>query len=156
MRCLMQASRRVAVMLMLLAAVVAGRTAAAFDLFSVKEPVYAVVNEVLLVGEAIGHWDRAGTITVHSTLDASLVCSGSFRFTHARRGVATIQCSDGSVGDLEFDALGVVSGHGSGTTSKGPVSFTFGLSPAEATPYLNLPKGKKILVTEDGPKLQDA
>jgi hypothetical protein len=130
-------------------------TAAAFNLFSIREPVYAMVGEVLLAGEAIGHWDRAGTLAVHSTQDDSLGCTGDFHFTGLKKGVAHIHCTDGSNVDLEFEGLGPLSGFGQGPTPRGTVSFTFGLTPDEAAPYLHLPAGKRIALTRQGPKLQD-
>jgi len=129
--------------------------AAGFSLFTIREPVLAVVDGVLLAGEALGHWDRTGTMTVHSTLDDTLNCTGTFRFTGLKTGTAQIICSDGSEVELNFEALGALSGWGQGQTSRGLVSFTFGLSPGAATPYLNLPKGKRIILTALGPKLQD-
>ncbi len=134
---------------------IASQEAAAFNLFAIREPVYATVDGVLLAGEAVGHWDRTGTLTVHSTVDDTLHCDGTFHYTSLKAGVAQITCTDGSAADLAFDALGAVSGRGQGATSRGLVSFTFGLSLQDATPYLNLPKGKRIVVTAQGPQLQD-
>jgi hypothetical protein len=129
--------------------------AAGSRLFSVRQPVYAVVSGVLFAGEAVGYWGRKGTVAVQSTLDDTQHCSGSFRFTGSRVGVATIDCSDGSNLEFAFDALGTFSGWGQGATPLGPARFTFGLSPEKATPYLDLPKGKRIVVSTQGPKLQD-
>lgn len=131
-------------------------TVAAFSLFTVREPVYAMVGDVLLAGEAIGHWDRTGTLAIHSTLDESLRCTGRFHFTGLKKGVAHIACTDGSDLELDFDALGPLSGWGQGPTPRGLVRFTFGLSPEAATPYLDLPKGKHIVLTAQGPELQDS
>ena len=131
-------------------------TAGAFSLFSVREPVFAMVGDVLLAGEAVGHWDRSGTLAVHSTEDESLHCTGTFHFTGLKKGVAHISCSDGSELALDFDALGALSGWGQGPTPRGLVRFTFGLSPDAATPYLNIPEGKRIVMTTRGPKLQDS
>jgi len=130
--------------------------AAAFSLFSIREPVYAVVGDLLLAGEAVGHWDRTGTLRVHSTLDETLQCHGTFHYTALRKGVASITCTDGSALDLAFEGLGPVSGWGQGLTPRGPVRFTFGLSADAATPYLNLPQGKRIVETAQGPRLQDS
>jgi hypothetical protein len=129
--------------------------AAGFSLFAVREPLYAMVDGVLLAGEAVGYWDRTGTMTVRSTLDDTLQCTGTFQYTSAKAGVAKITCNDGSSADLAFNALGALSGWGQGLTSKGLVTFTFGMSPEAAAPYLNLPKGKRIVLTVQGPKLQD-
>lgn len=131
------------------------RDAAAFNLFSIREPVYAMVGDLLLAGEAVGHWDRSGTLAVHSTLDESLHCTGTFHFTGFKKGVAHISCTDGSVMELDFAALGPLSGWGQGPTPRGVVRFTFGLSPEDATPYLEVPEGKRIVETTQGPKLQD-
>jgi hypothetical protein len=38
----------------------------------------------------------------------------------------------------------VFRGHGAGDFSRGPMSFAYGLKPEEASPYLDLPKGKKL------------
>jgi hypothetical protein len=138
--------------LVLLAGLAPG-TAAAFSLFSVREPVYAVVGSVLLVGEAIGHWDRAGTLAVHSTQDETLRCAGTFRYTGLKKGVAGIHCTDGSDVDLEFEGLGPLSGFGQGSTPRGTVWFTFGLAPEAAAPYLHLPAGKRIALTAQGAAL---
>jgi hypothetical protein len=127
----------------------------AFEPFTVREPVLAVVGEELLVGEAIGHLDRTGTLAVHSALDASLHCQGNFRFTSLKAGRASIHCSDGSNLELDFNALSPLSGWGQVQSAYGLVSFTFGLSPQLAAPYLNLPKGKRLVVTAQGPRLQD-
>lgn len=143
-----------AAFLVLLSGLVPG-TAAAFNLFSIREPVYAMVGDVLLAGEAIGHWDRAGTLAVHSTLDDSLRCTGKFHFTGLKGGVARIHCTDGSDVDLEFEGLGPLSGFGRGPTPRGTVRFTFGLSPEEAAPYLSLPPGKRIALTPQGVTLLD-
>jgi hypothetical protein len=130
-------------------------SAAGFSLFTIREPVYAMIEGVLLAGEAVAHWDRTGTLTVHSTLDDSLQCGGNFQFTSAKAGRAQISCNDGSSAVLAFSALGVLSGWGRGETPRGLVKFTFGLSPAAAAPYLELPAGKRIVLTEQGPKLLD-
>jgi len=140
--------------LLLLAGLVPGK-AAAFSLFSVHEPVYAVVGNVLLAGEAIGHWDRAGTLAVHSTQDETLRCTGTFHYTGLKKGVASIHCTDGSDVDLEFEGLGPLSGFGQGPTPRGTVWFTFGLAPDAAAPYLHLPAGKRIAHTAQGVALLD-
>jgi hypothetical protein len=130
--------------------------AAAFSLFAIREPLYALVDGVLLAGEAVAHWDRTGTLTIRSTLDDTLQCTGTFQYTSLKAGVAKITCNDGASADLAFSALGPLSGWGQGPTIRGIVNFTFGLSPEAATPYLNLPKGKRIVLTAQGPKLQDS
>jgi hypothetical protein len=47
------------------------------------------------------------------------------------------------------------SGYGYGRTSRGPASFTFGLTPEQAAKYLTFPKGKQIIKREKGPVLEN-
>jgi hypothetical protein len=131
------------------------RVGSTFDLFTVHEPVFAMVAGVLFAGEAVGHWDRTGTVAVHSSLDATQACAGTFRYTGAKSGEVRLACSDGSDVALTFSALDLLSGWGQGPTARGPVRFTFGLSPEAAMPYLEVPAGKRIVVTEHGPTLQE-
>jgi hypothetical protein len=43
-------------------------------------------------------------------------------------------------------------GHGVGSSSRGSMSFAYGLTAEEAGPYLKLPKGKKL--THNGTELE--
>jgi len=49
----------------------------------------------------------------------------------------------------------MLSGYGYGETSRGPASFTYGLTPKQAAKYLVLPTGKKIVSTSTGPALTE-
>lgn len=55
-----------------------------------------------------------------------------------------MRCGDGAVANFSFRRLTVWRGHGVGSFSRGEMSFVYGLSAAEATPYLKLPDGKKL------------
>lgn len=123
-------------------------------LFSVSLPVIAILNDELFVGEAVGYLDRTGTIELRSVRDDRDKCAGRFRFTGLRVGVADVRCDDGVEATLTFNALGLFSGYGIGNTLRGPASFTFGLSPEEATGHLTLPRGKKLIRATDGLKLE--
>jgi hypothetical protein len=129
--------------------------ALAFDFFVAHEPVYALVGEELFVGEARARIDRSGKLAVRSTLEGSMHCEGTFRFTHSDAGEVSLQCSDGTKVELNFDAIGIASGHGRGLTPRGPVRFAFGLSPEKASPYLELPKGKRLVRTAAGLRIQE-
>ncbi|PUE29024.1 hypothetical protein B9Z39_02805 [Limnohabitans sp. JirII-29] len=109
----------------------------------------------LFLGEAVGYMDRTGTIDIKSALNPDTRCVGSFRYTGAKTGVASVRCNDGEEAVLNFNALSTLSGYGIGKTSKGPASFTFGLTPEEAAQYLTLPKGKKLSKQPAGPRLSD-
>lgn len=98
--------------------------------------------------------DRTGTIDIASVVDPNLKCVGQFRYTGSKTGVATVRCNDGGVVELSFNELSLLSGYGYGTTSRGSASFTFGLTPEQASKYLTLPKGKQLIKREKGPVLE--
>jgi hypothetical protein len=131
------------------------RPALAFELFVAHEPVYAFVDGELFEGEAHARLNRSGKLAVQSTRNPLLRCEGTFHFTHATSGEASLQCSDGLNLQLGFEALGIASGHGHSLTTRGPLSFTFGLSPEKALPYLHLPAGKLLRKTSEGVRLSD-
>ncbi len=113
-------------------------------LFSATAPVIAMLHDDLFTGTATGYMDRTGTIEMASTVNESLRCMGSFRYTGAKIGVGHVTCNDGTISDVQFNGLSALSGYGIGSTSRGALTFTFGLTPEEATKYLSLPKGKAI------------
>jgi len=123
-------------------------------LFSVRLPVIAILHGDLFVGEAVAYLNRKGTIDLRSVLDEKGKCSGRFRFTDAKTGVADMQCNDGSAARLSFSALSSFSGYGSGSTPNGPASFTFGLRPEDAALHLILPPGKKLVEGSEGLRLE--
>ncbi len=125
-------------------------------LFSVKIRVIAILHDELFVGEAVGHFDRTGTIELLSVTDPSVKCAGRFRYTGLKTGVADMKCDDGPEAKLLFNGLGVFSGYGAGSTPEGPASFTFGLDPKEAAKYLKLPKGKRLVERLEGLRLDEA
>ncbi|MEP6943499.1 MAG: hypothetical protein ABI981_11220 [Betaproteobacteria bacterium] len=125
-------------------------------LFSVTLPVIAILDEKLFVGHAVGHIDRTGSIELLSVLKPKVRCTGRFRYTSLQTGVADMRCDDGVAATLAFDALGVFSGHGHGSTPKGPASFTFGLDYKEAARHLTLPDGTRLAETLEGLRLQSA
>ena len=132
----------------------AGAEEVRMGLFSVSLPVIAILNDDLFVGEAVGYLDRTGTIDLRSVRDDRDKCAGRFRFTGLRIGVADLRCDDGAEATLTFNALGLFSGYGVGNTRRGPASFTFGLSPEEATGHLTLPPGRRLVRAADGLKLE--
>ena len=117
---------------------------AAAGLFSATREVIAIVNGELFVGEAEGHLDGAGTIAIHSQRDPSLTCLGEFTSSAKSGGNGNMRCSDGVTAIFRFQRLSIYRGHGTGVTSRGPMSFVYGLSPEEAPPHLQMPGGKKF------------
>lgn len=119
-------------------------TTAHAGVFSATRPVIAILDGELFVGEAEGHLDGAGTIAIHSQKDPALTCRGDFTSSAALGGAGTLQCSDGGSATFRFKRVGIYRGHGTGTTSRGSMSFAYGFSAAESAPYLELPGGKKF------------
>lgn len=125
--------------------------AANAGLFSRTGPVIAILAGDLFQGEAEGHLGGAGTLTIQSRSKPELSCQGQFTSSAELGGAGELQCSDGSRATFNFHRLSLTQGYGTGSTSRGPMSFTYGLSLNESAPYLKLPAGK--ILTQDGEKL---
>ena len=113
-------------------------------LFSATRPVVAILDGELFVGEAEGHLNGGGTIEIHSKQNPALTCLGEFTSTAELGGSGTLRCSDGGNANFRIQRLTIYKGHGAGTTSRGTMSFAYGLSATESAPYLKLPDGKKF------------
>lgn len=128
----------------------ANESGARMGLFSATSPVIAILADDLFLGEATGYMDRTGTIQIKSSVNDNLHCIGEFRYTGAKTGVARVRCNDGSEAELDFTGLSTLSGYGFGKSTRGPASFTFGLTPEQASQYLKPPKGKKLVPSVSG------
>ena len=115
------------------------------SLFSASGPVIAILGGVLFVGEAEGHLDGSGTLGIHSQKDPSLTCFGEFTSSVTEGGSGELRCSDSTRASFRFVRLTLLRGHGSGSSSKGPMTFAYGLTATEAKSYLTLPPGKKLI-----------
>jgi hypothetical protein len=122
----------------------ANESGARMGLISATAPVIAMLRDDLFTGIAVGYMDQTGTIDVVSSLNPSLKCIGNFQYIGTKIGRGDLRCNDGTRGDFQFNGLSPLSGYGFGSTERGPLSFTFGLTPAEAMQYLKLPPGKTI------------
>jgi hypothetical protein len=109
------------------------------QLLSSKGPVIAMLGGELLVGEATAHLAGWGTIALRSPANPALTCVGEFSATEALGDAGQLKCSDGASATFEFQRLGLRRGYGAGRSSRGPLSFTYGLSAEESAPYLRLP-----------------
>lgn len=120
-----------------LAVVVVWTTSAAAGFFSSTGPVIAIFAGELFEGEAEGNLDGSGTINIHSSTRPDLTCSGQFTSSAELGGVGNLKCSDGSTVTIKFQRLSMFTGYGTGSSSHGPMSFTYGLSAKESKPYLD-------------------
>jgi hypothetical protein len=123
------------------------------SLISVSAPVIAILKDDLFTGTAVGYADRTGTIDVASILDPDTRCVGNFAYVGTKIGKGELRCNDGSAGTFQFNGLTMRSGYGLGTTTRGSMSFTFGLNTVEAAEYLRLPQGKTLRETIKDKKL---
>jgi hypothetical protein len=119
-------------------------TLAGAELFSATRMVIAILADSLFVGEAEGHLSGAGTLAIHSQKNPDLTCLGQFTSSAALGGSGQMHCSDGTTATFHFQRLSVFRGHGAGSSSRGSMSFAYGLTAEEAEPYLKLPRGKKL------------
>lgn len=120
-------------------------TAAGADPLSAKRNVIAILAGELFVGEAEGHINGAGTVEIHAQRNPALTCVGQFASTPKAGGFGHLECSNGTSATLRFSRVTVLRGHGTGEFSQGPMSFTYGMAPEEASLYLTLPKGKWLV-----------
>jgi hypothetical protein len=127
-------------------------TLAGAGLFSATGLVIAILAGDLFVGEAEGHLSGAGTVAIRSQKTPALTCLGQFTSGAALGGSGQMHCSDGTTATFHFQRLSVRRGHGAGSSSRGSMSFAYGLTAEEAGSYLKLPKGKKL--TRNGTELE--
>jgi len=114
---------------------------------SATATVIAILAGELFLGEAEGHLDGSGTLSIHSQKTPDLTCGGQFTSSAELGGEGQLQCSDGSSATFRFQRLGMRKGHGTGRFSRGAMSFSYGLAAHDAAPYLSLPKGKILAYT---------
>lgn len=126
------------------------KAGAEMGLFTAKAPVIAVLSDDLFTGTVVGYPDMTGTINIASTLHPDVRCIGQYKFTSAEAGVGQMTCNDGATATFQFHSLSALSGYGLGTSTRGPVSFAYGLTPDDAKQYLTLPKGKTLHHSKNG------
>ena len=118
-------------------------------------PVIAIFGGELFLGEAEGHLDGAGTIQIHSRTNPELGCRGEFTSSAELGGVGSMRCSDGITASFQFQRLSITRGYGTGSSSRGALSFTYGLSSSESGRYLRLPPGKMLSLGDMALELVD-
>ncbi len=113
-------------------------------LFSTTGPVIAILAGDLFLGEAEGSLGGSGTIKIQSRAKPDVSCRGRFSFSAELGGAGTLRCNDSTTATFQFQRLSLVQGYGTGRSSRGAVSFTYGLSASESEPYLTLPPDKAL------------
>ena len=119
-------------------------TLAGAGLFSATGIVIAILAGDLFVGEAEGHLSGAGTLAIRSQKASGPACLGQFTSSANLGGSGQMRCTDGTIATFQFQRLSIFSGHGVGNSSRGPMSFVYGLTADEGGPYLKLPEGRKL------------
>jgi hypothetical protein len=118
--------------------------------FSATGPVIAILAGDLFLGEAKGNLDGSGTISIQSRTKPDVTCRGQFTSSAKLGGIGFLRCSDNATATIQFQRLSILRGYGTGSSSRGQMSFTYGLSANESEPYLKLPPGKALrLVGKD-------
>jgi hypothetical protein len=145
-------------LLIMVLGMLAGWTSpAGAGLFSSTGPVIAILAGDLFMGEAEGHLDGSGTIMIRSRSRPEVICRGQFTYSAELGDAGNMRCSDGATATFQFQRLSLLRGYGTGSSSRGSLSFTYGLTANESGPYLKLPQGKalrvggKNIVLEDRP-----
>jgi phospholipid transport system substrate-binding protein len=126
------------------AALAGWATPSGAGIFSTTGPVIAIVAGDLFVGEAEGNVVGSGTIRIQSRAKPEVTCRGQFTYSAEIGDTGNMQCSDGATATFDFQRLSLVRGYGTGSSSRGAMSFTYGLTANESVPYLKLPPGKSL------------
>ncbi|MEO8332724.1 MAG: hypothetical protein ABI479_09845 [Gallionella sp.] len=117
---------------------------ASAGLFSSTGKVIAIFADELFVGEAEGKLDGSGTIKIRSSTRPGDTCVGQFTSSAKLGGNGSLQCSDSATATIKFKRLTIFRGYGTGISSRGTMSFTYGLNANESKPYLTLPAGTAL------------
>src|SRR6187455_8119 len=99
---------------------------------SATGPVIAILGGDLFQGEAVGHIDGSGTVWIQSRARPTFSCSGQFTSSAKLGGEGSLKCSDGMTVAFHFTRLTIRRGFGAGSSTAGPLTFTYGLSAAES------------------------
>ncbi len=108
-------------------------------------PAYAVVNGVLLEGQATIFLDRSGGTLRLAASQPRQSCVGDLRYTATAAGSLALHCEGGVHLRMAFTAADPLRGFGTGTTEQGPAAFTWGMGPADASALLPLPAGQRVM-----------
>ena len=117
------------------------KSGARMGLFTATSPVTATIKDDIFVGWAKGDISGRGKIDVRSSINKKITCVGEFRYisTFLLTGTGTLSCNDGAQANFNFKGLTNLKGHGYGNSSRGPVTFTYGMTAEEAAKYLQKP-----------------
>jgi hypothetical protein len=107
-------------------------------LLSAQGTVFAILAGERFVGEAEGHLDGSGTLAIRSQKTPTLTCTGEFTSSAEFGGKGQLRCTNGISATFKFKRLTLRSGYGTGTLSRGTMTFTYGLSAEEAQQYLKM------------------
>lgn len=144
-RKLLRQRRRLQVSALVVCLAIAGWTGGAdAGPLSSTGPIIAILDGELLVGEATAHLAGWGTIALRSRADPGLTCVGEFTATEALGDAGQLRCSDGASATFEFQRLGLRRGYGAGSSSRGPLSFTYGLTAEESAPLPEAARGAAL------------
>jgi len=124
---------------------------ASAGLFSSTGQVIAIFAGELFLGEAEGNLDGSGTINIHSSAKPGVTCVGQFTSSAELGGAGSLHCSDSATATIKFKRLNIFRGYGTGISSRGTMSFTYGLNANDSKPYLELPSG--TVLSMDGQSL---
>ena len=118
----------------------ANESGARMGLFTAKSPVAVTIKGDVFVGWAVGDMSGSGTIDIQSAINLENTCVGEFRYTStwSMVGKGTVSCKDGSQGQFNFKGLTNLKGYGYGSSNRGPVTFTYGMTAEEAAKYLKM------------------
>src|SRR5471030_2874162 len=106
--------------------------------FSTAVPEIAILAGDLFLGKVERNLDGPGSIWMQSRSKPDITCRGQFTYSTQLGDAGNMRCSDGATGTIQFQHVSVGLGYGTGSSSDGPMSLTYGLSANEAAPYLQL------------------
>jgi hypothetical protein len=119
-------------------------------LVSTRVDAFAVINGRLLTGDVILIPDRTGRVILATDADPAMTCMGAMRYTASVSGEMDLSCGDGTSTRLRYSLITETRGYAYGASALGPISVAFGLPFQEATAYLRIPDGKRLVPSADG------
>ncbi len=132
------------ILIISLASLAGWTSPASAGFFSSTGTVIAIFAGELFLGKAEGNLDGSGTINIRSSTRPDVTCVGQFTSSAKLGGVGSLQCSDSATATIKFKRLSIFRGYGTGISSRGLMSFTYGINANDSKPYLKLPSGTAL------------
>lgn len=124
---------------------------ATLKLTSTHVKAFVVVDATVLEGKVTLYPDRTGLLQADSVADSKvhMSCSGQMHYTSSKAGLLRLSCNNGTIADLNYQALDYTRGYGRIRDPDRVVSVTFGMDARESQGWLWAPTGQHVVAEDD-------